>query len=273
MLTNIRAELVKQAHRPASWLLLALAGVLTLTFGYGIPYAGFTGTASGAPGADSDLASMLPEMFLGNAVGGLPVFAGALALIFGVLVAGGEYGWQTWKTVLAQRPARTTVYTAKLATLAVGTLLGVLTLCAVTATASALIAVVESQPFDWPGPLALAFGAGAGWLVAFMWASLGVVLAIALRGVALPIGLGLVWLLAVQNLLATIAAPLLDWVADAQEWLPGPNAGALAYAVGTRNTPGVSDIVEPGHATLVVVAYLLAFCVAGGWLLRRRDIA
>ncbi|MBB4930460.1 hypothetical protein F4561_001280 [Lipingzhangella halophila] len=273
MLTNVRAELVKQARRPANWLLLAVAAALTLAFGYLIPYAGLTGMASGTPAADSGLAAMLPEMFLGNAVGGLPIFAGALALIFGVLVAGSEYGWDTWKAVLAQRPARMSVYAAKLATLALGTMLGVLTLFACTATASAVIASAESQPLDWPGPLDLGFGIGAGWLMALMWASLGAALAITLRGVALPIGLGLVWLLAVQNLLATIAAPLLDWVASAQEWLPGPNAGALAYAAGARDTPGVSDIVEPGHATLVVAAYLLAFCAVGGWLLHRRDIA
>ncbi|MGH3392519.1 MAG: hypothetical protein ACRDOO_26925, partial [Actinomadura sp.] len=90
---------------------------------------------------------------------------------------------------------------------------------------------------------------------------------------ALPIGLGLVWLLAVQNLLAGIAAPLLDWVAELQKVLPGPNAGALAAALGAAtDTPGVSAIVGSGHATIVVVGYLLAFCVAGGLLLHRRDI-
>ncbi len=272
MLTNTRAELVKQTRRPASWLLLAIAVVLSLTFGYLVPYAGFTGTASGAPGSESGLASMLPPMFLSNAVGGLPIFAGALAVIFGVLITGSEYSWDTWKVVLAQGPSRAQVYGAKLATMAVGTLVGVLTLFAVNATAAATVAAVENQPFDWPNPVDLALGTGAGWLLALMWAGFGSALAIWLRGVALPVGLGLVFMLAVQNLLASIAAPLLDWVATAQEWLPGPNAGAVAYAVGARDTPGVSDIVGPTHATLVVAAYVVVFCVAGGWLLRRRDI-
>lgn len=101
MLTSVRAELTKQALRPAGWLLLAIAALLTLTFAYVIPYAGYTGTTSGGPGTGRGLASMLPAEFAGSALGGTPVFVGALALIFGVLVAGSEYGFETWKTVLA----------------------------------------------------------------------------------------------------------------------------------------------------------------------------
>jgi len=88
------------------------------------------------------------------------------------------------------------------------------------------------------------------------------------EGVALPIGLGLVWLLAVQNLLASIAAPLLDWVAQLQKALPGPNAGAFG-----ASAPGVDPIVGSGQATAVLAGYLIAFGVLGGWLLHRRDIA
>lgn len=102
---------------------------------------------------------------------------------------------------------------------------------------------------------------------------LGAVLAVALRVVALPVGLGLVWLLAVQNLLSAIAAPLLDWVARAQQALPGPNAGSLAAALGASpGTPGVAATVGGGRAAVVVAAYLIGFGAVGAVLLRRRDI-
>lgn len=274
MLGNIRAEIRKQARRPASWLLLVTATLLTLTFGYLIPYAGYTGTTSGAPNADRGLASMLPEAFVGNALGGLPAFVGGLALIFGVLVAGSEYAFETWKTVLAQGPSRMTVYGAKLVTVAAGTLTAVITLFAATTSASVVIAAVEAQALTWPAWQDIAAGVAGGWLVSMMWGSLGVLLGIALRSVALPIGLGLVWLLAVQNLLAGIAAPLVDWIAELQKGLPGPNAGALAAALGaSSDTPGVSAVVGSAHATVAVAAYLLVFSAAGGWLLRRRDIS
>ena len=272
MLRDICAELLKQSRRPAGWLLLTVAVVLSLTFGYVIPYAGLSGATSGGPGAGRGLSAMLPEAFVGSALGGLPIFIGALALIFGVLVAGSEYGYGTWKTVLVQRPSRISVYGAKLATVAVATLIGILALFAATASASAIIASLEGTSSTWPGFTDILLGLGAGWLVATMWGTLGVLLAIGLRSVALPIGLGLVWLLAVQNLLASVAAPLLSWVASLQKALPGPNAGALAASFGA-SAPGVEQIVGSGQATAVIAAYLLAFGAAGGWLLQRRDIA
>lgn len=269
MLTSVRAELVKAAYRPASWLLLAIGAALTLTFGYVVPYVGFTEGGDGGTG----LAGMLPRAFVGTAIGGLPLFIGALALIFGVLTAGSEYGLQTWKTVLAQRPSRITAYGAKLAVVAAGTLAGVVTLFALAAASSAVVATAEHQPMVWPSAPDIVTGAGAGWLIAMMWGSLGVLLAVALRSVALPVGLGLVWLLAVQNLLAAVAAPLVHWVAELQKALPGPNAGALAAVSGaSASTPGVSAIVGAGHAAFAVVGYLVAFCAVGGLLLHRRDI-
>ncbi|MEA5357921.1 ABC transporter permease [Amycolatopsis sp., V23-08] len=273
MLRDIRAELLKQSRRPASWLLLAVAVVLSLTFGYAVPYAGLDGApATGGPGAGRGLSAMLPDAFVGSALGGLPIFVGALALIFGVLVAGSEYGFGTWKTVLVQNPSRVKVFGAKLVVVAVAGLAVVLVLFAATAGASALVASLQNQALVWPSASDILLGLGAGWLVATMWGALGVLLAVGLRSVALPIGLGLVWLLAVQNLLSSIAAPLLTWVAELQKVLPGPNAGALVASFGA-SAPGVEQIVGSGQATAVLAGYVVVFAVLGGWLLHRRDIA
>ncbi|RZS37610.1 ABC-type transport system involved in multi-copper enzyme maturation permease subunit [Herbihabitans rhizosphaerae] len=273
MLTSIRAELIKQTRRPANWLLLAIAAVLTLTFAYAIPYAGLSSGPSGAPGSGRGLPSMLPEAFVGNALGGVPIFVGALALVFGVLVAGSEYGFQTWKTVLAQRPSRFTAYGSKLAVVAIANLIGVLTLFAAAAGGSAAVAALEGAPMNWPSAGDIVLGMGVGWLVMTMWGACGALLGIAFRSVALPIGLGLVWMLAIQNLLASIAAPALEFVGELQKVLPGPNTGALAAAMGAASeTPGVDALVGSGHATIVVAGYLVAFCALGGWLMHRRDI-
>ncbi|PXY22949.1 ABC transporter permease [Prauserella muralis] len=272
MPTDIRAEIIKQIRRPAHWLLLAVALVLTLTFAYLIPYLGLSGRTEG-PGSARGLDAMLPAEFVGSTVAGTPVFLGALAVIFGVLVAGSEYGWQTWKTVFTQAPSRPRVFAAKVVVTAAGTLLLVVTLLAAGAAASAAVAGLQDAPLDWPSPGELLTGAAAGWLITTMWAMLGVFLSVALRGVALPIGLGLVWLLAVQNLLSAVAAPLLDWIADLQRALPGPNAGSLVAALGApEGAPGVSALTGAGHATLVLAAYLVGFTLLSGWLLHRRDI-
>ncbi|MFG1609427.1 ABC transporter permease [Actinoplanes sp. NPDC049265] len=273
MFDDIRAEARKLVRRPAIWTLLAVALTLSLIFTYIVPYAGYAGATDAGPTAGRGLASMLPDRLVGNSIGGLPVFLGALMLILGVLAVGSEYSWGTWKTLLTQDPSRLRVYAAKLVVALGAALVGVLAVFAFGAAASALIAAGESVPLDWPSGGDVLVGVGAGWLIAAMWTVLGALLAIALRGVALPVGLGLVWLLAVQNLLSLIAAPLLDWVAQLQKGLPGPNAGSLVAALGGgTDTPGVAALVDGGQAALVLAAYLVVFAVAGGVVLRRRDI-
>lgn len=272
MLRSWQAEMIKLVKRPATWLLLVLALLLALLFTYLFPYASYAGGTDG-PNSDRTLPMLLPDRLVGNSLGGLPVFLGAIVFILGVLVVGGEYGWGTWKTLLTQGPSRLAAYGGKLLALAVAALVLVLTLFAAGAATSLVIASAEAAPVTWPSPADLAAGIGAGWLIASMWAVLGALLAIALRGVALPIGLGLVWMLAVQNLLAVIAAPLLDWVAEMQKGLPGPNAGSLAAALGAAgDTPGVAAVVGGGQAAVVVAGYLVAFAGVGGLLLHRRDI-
>lgn len=87
MLGSIRAEQAKAVRRPAIWMLPTVAVVLSLTFAYLIPYAGFAGGTEGPPNSERGLASMLPAQFVGNSIGGTPVFVGALALalVLGVL--------------------------------------------------------------------------------------------------------------------------------------------------------------------------------------------
>jgi ABC-type transport system involved in multi-copper enzyme maturation permease subunit len=272
VLGNVTAELIKMVKRPAYWLLLGVALGLGLLFTYVIPYAGYAG-GTGGPRADRGLAALLPAQLVGNAIGGLPVFVGSIMVILGVLAVGGEYGWDTWKTVLTQGPSRLAVYAGKLVALAAAALVMVLALFSLGTVASLVIAAVEGQSMALPAAGDLLIGLGAGWLMAAMWTAFGVVLAVLLRGVALAVGLGLVWLLVVQNLLALLAAPLLDWVAQAQKALPGPNAGALAAALGsTPDTPGVGALVGGGQAALVVAAYLVGFVAVGAALVRRRDI-
>ena len=47
MWNDVRAEITKQLRRPAHWLLLGVGLLLSLTFGYLVPYAGYAGGTSG----------------------------------------------------------------------------------------------------------------------------------------------------------------------------------------------------------------------------------
>jgi ABC-2 type transport system permease protein len=272
VLGDLNAELIKLVRRPANWLLLVVALVLSQLFTYVIPYAGYKGGTT-ATVANQGLAAILPDRLVGNSIAGLPVFMGGIMVIVGVLAVGGEYGWETWKTVLTQGPSRLAVYAGKIGALALAALVFVLTMFLSGTGSTLLIAAAEHRSLALPSAGDLLLGVGAGWLMAAVWTAFGVLLAVLLRGVALAVGLGLVWLLAVQNLITLLAAPLLGWVDQAQKGLPGPNAGALAGALGSApDTPGVNDLVGGGQAALVLALYLVGFLAVGGALLRRRDI-
>lgn len=283
MRASFAAELLKVGRRPAMWLVAVVWLVLSLVFGYLFPYLSYrgapTGPAAGAGEASAEqvLAEALPANLVPTAIQGFPVFAGALALLLGVLSAGSEYGWGTWKTILAQGPGRLAVLAGKLGALGLVLLLVVLATFAVAAPASWLVAWVESQPLRWPPLAELAQGLAAGWLVVAMWGWAGMFLGILVRGTSLAIGLGLVWTLAVENLARGFAS-LLAAIDTLQRWLPGTNAGSLAAAVGVPvqgapgGTPGVTATVDGTRATLVLATYLVAFTAVAAVLLQRRDV-
>jgi hypothetical protein len=116
----------------------------------------------------------------------------------------------------------------------------------------------------------------AGWLILCMWCSFGAVLAILMRGTALPIGLALVWILVVENVIRA-TAPGLPVIAALEQGLPGVNAGSLVAAMGRGGTPattgdGVAAIVGGGEALAVVALYLLLFVSVGALIMRSRDV-
>ncbi|MEV8376266.1 ABC transporter permease subunit [Kribbella sp. NPDC056861] len=278
---SYRAELLKLRKRSAVWVLFGAGLVLSLTFGYLLPYLGYvTGDGSqqtdGIPRSEV-LRGVLPERVLDNTIGGFPVFAGALALVLGAIVVGGEYTWGTLKTILTQRPGR--------GALLGGQLLGLLTLLAVwvlgifaaCALCSIGIAAAEGAPMDWPGPLKLLEGLAGGWLVLTLWCLAGAALAVAFRNVALPIGLGVVWILGIEALLAGVVGSLLPDLEFLSDAMPGANAGALVFSVTGMSTadapPGVRDAVSGDRALLTLLGYAAVFVIVAVATTRRRDVS
>nr|WP_166756066.1 ABC transporter permease subunit [Modestobacter marinus] len=273
----VSAELTKLLRRPATWVLVGLWPALQLVFSTLIPYVSYQrgATFEGLP-PEAVLASMLPDQLVLNSLSGLPLFGGALLLTLGALLAGSEYGWGTLKTVLGQGPRRLQVLAAQLLALLVVLAVAVLVSFAITALASGVIAAGESATADWPTAGRLLRGLGGGLLIAATWGSLGLLLGHALRSTALPIALGLVWVLAVENLIVNVAAPLLGFFDAAQAGLPGVNAGSLVAALAgpgaALRTPGVAAIVDGPQAAWVLAGFLVLFTTLTGVLLTRRDV-
>lgn len=281
MLASYRSVLVRLMRWPAMWILAAVLLVLSQVFGYLIPYVAYrSGGAGGFAAGESPaqlLADVLPDRLVANTLGGFPVFAGAIALIIGGLVVAGEYGWGTLKTILTQRPRRLGVLG--------GTLLGtiglilvlVLGVFAVNAVWSWSIATAEGRPADWPSMAELVRGIGAGWLILGVWSLFGALLGVLFRSTALAVGLGLVWALAVENLVRGFAG-VLGFLDGLQRALPGTNAGSLAASLGATTvdqpggTPGVTSVVGGLQAALVLVAYVVALVSIAAFTLQRQDV-
>ena len=276
-----RAELAKLVRRPAAWVLLAVAVTLNQVFGFVIPYLSYT---SGSGGAMTDgqtraqlLAGTLPDQVVANTTGAFAVFTGALALVLGALVTGNEFTGGTLKTLLTQGPRRASVFGGQLASLVIAVGVGVLALFLTCAASAFGIAQAEDQAVDWPSVADLATGLGSGWLVLAMWASLGAVLGVVLRSVALPIGLGVVWILGVENLISAVARTTLTALQPLRDALPGVNAGSLINAVLPAQVgpppPGVQATVSGAQGLATVAAYAVVATVAVLVVGRRRDVA
>ncbi|GAA4978688.1 ABC transporter permease subunit [Actinopolymorpha pittospori] len=285
MITSVRAELFRLARWPVTWVIAGTWVVLNLAFGYLFNYLayrsedgrGLAATSAGDAPAELLLTQLLPERAPVVLVQGLPMFGSALILIFAALAVGGGYAWGTWKTVFTTGPGRLTVWGGTVGAIGVA-LAAILLLTLALDLATALtVAALESQPVTWPGVPNLLEGFGSALLISAMWATAGVLLGTVARGPALAAGLGLVWVLVVENLLRGVAG-LLGSIATVTDVLPGTAAGSLAGALGALaegeadGTPGVLTTLDGATATALLGGYLLAFLVLSAALTRRRDV-
>jgi ABC-2 type transport system permease protein len=271
------AELTKARKRPAIWVLFATWLVLFVVFSFALPYAGYLTEDGGTAASLVGLQETLPDQLVVNGLSGVSIFGGAILLIMGALMVGSEYGWGTLKTLLTQRPTRLTVLWAKLAAIVAAALGVILVTFALGAALSAVIASIESQPSSWPGLGDVLAGVASGWLILSMWALFGAALAFVFRNVALPIGLGVVWIMGIENLISSMADSLLTALRPLRDVLPGVNSGSLVSSltsdvqVGSAS-PGVIDAVSGGRAVATLGMYLVVFLVGSAIVLRRRDV-
>lgn len=97
----------------------------------------------------------------------------------------------------------------------------------VGALSSYVVADLETESVEWPSAQEFLKGFGAGWLILGTFAALGVFLATLLRGTALAIGLGLVYLLVLESIFVGLSSQS-ETVEDVGKLLPFKNSIDLA---------------------------------------------
>jgi ABC-2 type transport system permease protein len=279
LMNSTRAELLRLRKWSAVWIVMGAWVALALTFGYLFNYISYrTGNQSfrGAGQTRAELlAGMLPQSMPDVLVRGLPMFGAALVMVLGALVAGSSFGWGAWKTAFSQGPSRLSVIGGSLIATSVFVFATLAVTLGLFTGVSVLIASTAGQAIVWPSIASLASAFGGGLLVLGLWALFGYTLGVLARGPALSVGLGLVWVLVVENLLRGVAG-LLSAVEQVTRVLPGTAGGSLIGAIigTTKNAaPGVLDVLSGNRALITVVAYMVGFVGLILVTMRRRDLA
>ncbi|QVI22963.1 ABC transporter permease subunit [Nocardia tengchongensis] len=278
LVASTRAELLRLRKWPAFWIVLGTWVLLNLTFAYLFNYLAYTTGSStrmsnGLP-REALLQQMLPAAVPEVFTQGMALFGGALMLVLGALATGSGYGWGSWKTALAQGPSRVSVIGAVVLSLAVTVVALVLVAFVVDTGVAALIAGTQGQSLALPSLGQMLLGIGSGAAILGMWTLVGALIGTAARGPALAVGLGLVWVLVVENLLRGFGA-IFSPIRAITDHLPGTAAGSLAGSLRTVSgpaTPGVLNVLSRGESLLFLAGYVVLFVAGTVWLIRRRDM-
>lgn len=278
ILNAMRAEWFKAMRRPALWVAVGLLLALSIGLEYVLVYAVAThpppsaarlGTALTTLRTDLYPAKLVPKT-LANTSG----LYGIFALIAGVLVQGSEYAWGTVKTANLQLPGRIAIIVGQLTAIALLTLAMAVALFAVDAAASFGIAVIDGHSVAWPAGTDLIKGVAAAWLILGFMAALGYGLATAFKQSAMAIGLGLAYVLVIENLVFGLLDNLGDTFKQIQELFPVANAGYLEEALGVVRAAaeGTSPPVGATHAVVALAVWLAAIIAISAGLVKVRDI-
>ena len=198
MIATIRAEWRKNRFRPAFLVSLGVVAASTV-FVYGIVWYLATHPSPGNQQGVSIL-TLYPDQFV-NYVMGIGLLLGeAMAVVLGAVVAGSEYSWGTTKTMLTQRPGRLTNWSGRVVVFAAGLGVMAVVLFAVGAASSVVVAAFQHHAITWPAALYIAEGLGAVWLVFIANGAIGLALGVLIRHSAAALGIGLIYVLAVEVL-------------------------------------------------------------------------
>ncbi|WP_325097389.1 ABC transporter permease [Nocardia gipuzkoensis] len=278
LVASTEAEMLRLRKWPAFWIILGTWILMNLTFAYLFNYLAYTSGESGRMSnglpREALLRQMLPTAVPEVFTQGMAMFGGALMLILGALTVGSGYGWGTWKTVFTQGPSRVRAVAGVMVSLAVVVVGLVCAAFVVDVSIAALIAASQSQAVTLPALDRSLLGILTGTAILGMWTLAGALIGAIARGPALAVGLGLVWVLVVENLLRGVAG-IFGPIRAITDHLPGTAAGSLAGAMRTVDgpaTPGVLDVLARTESLVVLAAYLVVFASGTIWLMRERDL-
>jgi len=273
MIATIKAEWRKNRFRPAFLVSSAVLAALVV-FAYGTNWYLALHPSVGQRGGGVNILTLYPDQFVNNVMGaGFPIGA-AIAIVIGALFAGSEYSWGTLKTLLTQRNGRLTTWIGRVVVFEVWMAILTVVLFAVGAASSVVVASFQGHAIAWPAMVDLGKGMATILLIFSVNGALGMALGTLFKNSAAALGVGLVYLLALQIILVrfidSVNNGAYKWVGDLFD---GQNSNALLNTfTSPAFGPSAPSSIGPETAVTVLFVYLAAFLVIAAGLLRQRDV-
>lgn len=273
MIATITAEWRKNRFRPAFLVTSGLLAALVM-FAYGTNwYLALHPNVSQRDGGVNIL-SLYPDQFVNNVMGaGFPI-AAAMAIALGALFAGAEYSWGTLKTLLTQRSGRLTTWLGRVVVFEFWMAILTLVLFAVGAASSVVVASIQGHAIAWPALIDLGKGMATIFLIFSLNGALGMALGTLFKNSAAALGVGLVYLLALQIIVVrfidSVNNGAYKWIGDLFD---GQNTNALLHTfTSAAFGPSAPASIGPERAVTILFIYLAGFLVIAAGLLRQRDV-
>ncbi len=277
-MNSLIAELMLLRKRVSVYILLGFWLLLTVSFAYILPYYAYKGDiAFREHGGKVLLANLLPSHLVSTLLPGFPFFGGTIVLILAVLAFGSEFSWGTLTTIFTQRASRMKIFFSKLGALAIAIIPFVVLAFLLGYIASTLIAWGEGQSMALPPAWDLARALAATWFIMAVWAAFGVVIAVISRGTALAIGLGIIYGLVLEGVIAGFANQItvLGYISKAFLRTNGYSLLSSLGATVTGEGPGAfsGKTVSALQAGSVLGIEAVVFVAVAAVILRWRDVA
>jgi ABC-type transport system involved in multi-copper enzyme maturation permease subunit len=273
MIATIKAEWRKNRFRPAFLVTSGILAVLVM-FAYATNWYLALNPGTGRREGAVSILVLYPDQFVNYAMGaGFPIGA-AMAIVLGALFAGSEYSWGTLKTLLTQHSGRLTTWIGRVVVFEVWMAILTVVLFAVGAAASVVVASFQGHVIAWPALIDLGKGVATIFLIFSVNGALGMALGTLFKNSAAALGVGLVYLLALQIILVrfidSVNNGAYKWIGDLFD---GQNTNALLHTfTSAAFGPTTPASIGPERAVTVLAIYFAVFLVIAAGLLRRRDV-
>jgi ABC-type transport system involved in multi-copper enzyme maturation permease subunit len=218
-----------------------------------------------------------PDRVQGFGVGVVSGFGSVMLIVFAASHVGTEFGWGTFRTLLAHGASRGGFLASKAISLVLYALVFMIvgTLAAVAASyvTSSAAGLPAGAGVDWAEVVRVA-GKSAYTFVPYM--ALALAIAIWSKSAGAGIAAGLVVYFA-ESIVAGILVALNKDYAQIVNWGLSRNASALTRTVSGQGGPATQDptastLPDPTQAAIVLGIYCAIFLVLAYWRLRSRDV-